>query len=127
LQLVRVHAWQGVDDEAITPISPARIHRSICERHAGICRHTFALGERLRRRRRRPVLAVGQLLELCRRAAAAGWYMPTQLYYYNGSADASKTFNAAIPPTWPQLQAALIFLTPTGFRTRSGSAAHRSH
>jgi len=45
---------------------------------------------------------------------APGWYMPTQLYYYNGSADASKTFqhgqsvNAGLSS-----EAALLFFTPT--------------
>lgn len=43
-----------------------------------------------------------------------GWYMPTQLYYYNGSADASKTFQKGDTANLGlSSQAALIFFTPT--------------
>jgi len=42
-----------------------------------------------------------------------GWYMPTQLYYYNGSADASKTFQRGDSANVGlSSQAALIFFTP---------------
>ncbi len=43
-----------------------------------------------------------------------GWYMPTQLYYYNGSADATKTFQRGNSANLGlSSQVALIFFTPT--------------
>jgi hypothetical protein len=56
----------------------------------------------------------GQYASLAAVPSQPGWYIPTQLYYYNGSADATKTFqrgdsaNAGLSS-----QAALIFFTPT--------------
>ena len=45
---------------------------------------------------------------------APGWYMPTQVYYYNGSASATKSFERGNSlSAGLSSQAALIFFTPT--------------
>jgi len=44
----------------------------------------------------------------------AGWYMPTQLYYYNGSASGTKSFQRGDAlEVGVSSQAALVFFTPT--------------
>jgi hypothetical protein len=56
----------------------------------------------------------GQYASFAAVPSQPGWYIPTQLYYYNGSADTTKTFQRGDSANLGlSSRAALIFFTPT--------------